>query len=139
MPPPDPALFVKTIGGGMSDDGRTFTLQFDLANGMPVNISFPAVAAAAIFMGIQQQIGRLFEHQRTLLKGQDPRTFFPVGALKAEKIQGMFSHDGRPLVSVTLEGGLRLDFPVTREAILDLIAFLMELKEGSRTPPPPPH
>ncbi len=109
----DPSLFVKAVGlGGMSDDGNAFMLQFDLANGTSTPISFPAVAAASIFLGIQQQLGALFKKQQELLRGHDPRTFFPIGALKTSDIKGAFSQDGRPVMSVTLEFGIRLDFPV---------------------------
>jgi hypothetical protein len=132
MADPDPTKFVKAVGGGMSDDGHTFMLQFGLANGSATAITFPAAAASSLMLDTEKALGSLQRRQRAMLKGEDPRIFFPIGAKRAKTFQGAISHDGRPVLSLLLETDLRLDISVDPAQIPALIEFLRDLLTTQR-------
>jgi hypothetical protein len=131
----DPKSFVEDIAGGMSADGRLFRLRFILADGQQIPVIFPSERAAAIVTTIAQVVGEQFNRQRDLLKGHDPRAFFPVGAFRTSKIEGGITQEGRPVLSVSLESGLRLDIQIERSTIPELIAILQDI-EGTRVEEP---
>jgi hypothetical protein len=129
---PNPALFVKAVGGGMSADGNVFMLQFMQANGRPVSISFPAAAASSLMLDTEKALGLLFQQQRQILGGQDPRTFFPMGAKRAKTIQGAIGHDGTLVLSLVLATDMRLDLSMPLDAIPGLIGLLQTLQTTQR-------
>ena len=135
----EPKLFVKAVGGGISDDGNALALTFTLANGTKVPISFPAVSASSLMLDMEKVLGLLFEQQRKILKGGDPRTFFPMGAKRAKTIQGAIGHNGQPVLSLVLETGLRLDIGLPQGAIPDLIRFLQDLETARQKGPSQAH
>jgi hypothetical protein len=98
----DPSQFVDAVGASLSQDGQTAKLQFKRKNGHVAYIQFPATAAANIILNIEQAVGTIFEKQRAMLKGEDPRTFFALGTKQVEKIQGAVAH-GIPIVSFVLK------------------------------------
>jgi hypothetical protein len=135
----NPSLFVKAVGGGVSDDGHTFMLQFMQADGHQVSISFPAARASSVMLDAEKALGLLFQQQRRILGGADPRTFFPIGVKRAKTIQGAIGHDGTPILSIVLATDMRLDIGVGRNAIPDLIRILRGLQTAQRKGPSKAH
>ena len=129
---PDPSLFVKAVGGGTSEDGQVFGVNFQLANDTVTPISFPAAAASSLMLDTERVLGMLFQRQRQILGGQDPRTFFPIGAKRAKTIQGAIGHDGTPVLSFVLATDMRLDISIAQDAIPHLIGFLRDLQTAQR-------
>jgi hypothetical protein len=132
--PFDPGTFLEAIGAALSEDGQVAELRLVRKNGTADHVRFPAAAAASVMLNIEQAIGTLFEKQRAMLAGQDPRTFFAIGAKHVVAIQGAVAQ-GAPVVSFVLKSGVRMDFRLEQEAIRDLISWLQELEAVSQKPP----
>jgi len=135
----DPSRFLTSIGAALSDDGKIAELRMQIANGQIAFLPFPAEAAATILVGIERQLGRVFEMQRARLGGHDPAAFFAMGALCTKEVLGTIATDGTPLLSFVLKSGLRLDFPLEKTKISGLIDLLQEFDALANQPMPPPH
>jgi len=133
----DPTQFVTAVGASLSPDGKTSVLQFKLANGKTAHVLFPTEGASSIMLNIERALGTLYEKQRKLLKGEDPRAFFAIGAKRVSKIQGAVATTGDPVVSFVLDSGVRLDFALGQAAIPELIAWLEELETVAKAKPSP--
>jgi hypothetical protein len=131
--------FVQTIAGALSVDGQIGVVRIVRANGQIVDLPFPMEEAAGILLNIERVLGVLFEQQRVLLKGEDPRKFFRVGSKQVTKFQGAADRDGNPVLSVVLDTGVRLDFSLKGMSIPDLIAWLKTLDEAGQISPSVPH
>jgi hypothetical protein len=118
--------FVRKVGGRLSADGQVGELDFIRENGEKVLISFPMRKAGTLVMSIEQAIGELFAAQAALLKGGDPRMFFGVGSHGVKKLLGGTAQ-GKPILSLEMDTGLRLDFHLGKIQIRDLISWLEEL------------
>src|SRR5579863_5866119 len=110
----DPGQYVKEFGAAISQDGLVSELQIKRANGSVAHLQFPTENAGALMMSVEQSIATLFEAQRKILGGKDPRTSFPMAAKRIAKFQGAASTDGTPIMSLVLESGLRLDFALSQ-------------------------
>lgn len=129
----DLSQFLETVGASLSQDGQIAELQFKRKNGQVAHIQFPAAAAASIVLNIEGALGTIFEKQRAMLKGEDPRTFFGLGAKQVASIQGAVAK-GVPVVSFVLKSNLRLDFALDRKLIRELIVWLQELETSLDKP-----
>ena len=135
----DHSQFLTEIDAALSDDGSVAELRMQRANGQTVSLQFPVEAAATILLGIELQLGKVFEKQRDRLGGRDPRTFFAMGAMRAKSIQGALATDGTPLLSFVLESGLRIDFALPKMTISDLLDWLQEFDTFANLPMQPPY
>jgi hypothetical protein len=127
--------FVTNVAAGLSEDGHVAQLQFVRASGVSAYIQFPAAETASLLLSIEKALGEVFSLQRSLLKGQDPRTFFTIGAKRVSAIQGAVSTDGIPVLSIVLEQGVRLDLSLEGISIPELIEWLVGLNEASTQSP----
>jgi hypothetical protein len=135
----DPTQFVTAVAAKLSPDGKTSVLVFKLANGKENYVQFPTGESASLMLNLEQALGTLFEQQRKLLKGADPRELFAVGAKRVSKIQGAVSTTGDPVVSFVLDTGVRLDFALGQTALPELIAWLKELEAVAKEKPSARH
>jgi len=131
---PNASQFVEAVASRLSPDGQTTELGFLLKDGSITSVQFPAPAAASIMLNIEQALGTLFEQQRAMLKGRDPRTFFTLGAKQVVKVQGAVAQ-GHPVVSFVLKSNVRLDFLLEPSAVPELIEWLRGLETRSHKPP----
>jgi hypothetical protein len=130
----NPTQFVDGVGAGLSHDGQTAELHFLRKDGRVTPVQFPTAATASVLLNIEQALGTLFEQQRAMLKGQDPRNFFAIGTKHVVKVQGAIAQ-GHPVVSFVLNTNVRLDFRLEPNGIHDLIEWLQGLEIHSRKPP----
>jgi len=126
---------LKSVAVALLNDGRIAELQFKLTSGAVIPVRFKAEHTSSVMLNLEQKLGEVFEKQSELLKGQDPRTMFPVAAKTVEKLQGAIATDGRPVLSMALQSGVRLDFALDQNAIPDLIDWLRELEAAGHQPP----
>jgi hypothetical protein len=132
-PQVDPGQMVRGVQGGLGEDGKTGGLQFKRANGTTTNLQFPMEQAAGLLLGIEQQLGQMFERQRQMMpKGIDPRAWFPMSAKRVSNIQGAVGKDGTPVLSLVLSTGVRLDLALDQKSVRDLAAWLETLAEESQ-------
>jgi hypothetical protein len=131
----DPSQFVEAVGASLSADGTVSELRFSRKNKSVIPIEFPTAAAASVLFNIEQALGRLFELQRAMLKGQDPRTFFSLGTKHVVKVQGAIAQ-GMAIVSFVLKSNVRLDFALDRTRVRELIEWLQEVEAGLDKPLP---
>ncbi len=127
----DTGQYVNEFTAAISKDGNISELQVKRANGSVAHLQFPTEHAGAVMMGIEQAIATLFEAQRKMLGGNDPRTHFPMAAKRITKFQGAMATDGTPLMSLVLDTGFRLDFVLPPAVIHDLIDWLQRLEAAS--------
>ena len=128
----DPGEFLKEFGAAITKDGRVAELQIKRANGSVAHLRFPTENAGAVMVSIEQALATLFEAQRKMLGGDDPRNHFPMAAKRVAKFQGAASSDGTPMMSLVLESGLRLDFALSQTIIGGLIEWLQRLEAASK-------
>jgi hypothetical protein len=72
----------------------------------------------------EQAAGQAWELQKQALGGSDPRLAYRVNARSVQRFQGAYSTDGKPLMTVVLTTGLRLDLAVPLDDIPQLIEWL---------------
>jgi hypothetical protein len=130
---------IHSVGASLSEDGQLAELQFVRANGQIAYIQFPAAMAGPMFVNIEEALAKVFEMQRALLKGNDPRLFFQVGMKRVTKVHGAIGDDGTPLLSFVLQSGMRIDLGMPKDAIPNLISWLRELEALRREPGSEPH
>jgi hypothetical protein len=128
----DPTQLVKSTSAALSLDGHIAELQFVRGNGKTARIHFPMDQAGSIILSIEEALGQLFDAQREMLKGQDPRAFFPLSVKRVSKVQGAVSAEGTPVLSLVLSTGVRLDLSLDQTTIPDLIAWLEDLAVAAR-------
>jgi hypothetical protein len=133
----DPSQFIDQVSAAISEDGRTAELQIIRANGQTTYLQFPSEGAASVLLAMEQQLAKVFEMQRARIAGQDPRSFFPIGAKRVKKVQGAIGMGNIPVLSFELESGLRLDLAIDHSQIHSLIEWLEGLESDSLTPSPP--
>jgi hypothetical protein len=131
----DTGQYVNEFTAAISKDGLVSELQVKRANGSVAHLQFPTETAGAVMMGMEQAIATLFEAQRKMIGGKDPRTYFPMAAKRIAKFQAAAATDGTPIMSLILDSGLRLDFVVPQAVIHDLIEWLQRLEVASRMRP----
>ncbi len=124
--------FLKAVAAGLSEDGRTAQLQFLLDDDSTVTVPFPSHHAATAMLEIQSALGTVFEQQRALIKGQDPRTIFAIQPMHPEAIQGG-AVQGLPVLSFVLSSKVRLDFALPQNKLRDLIVLLEGLEHDLRS------
>jgi hypothetical protein len=135
--PVDSNQFIMSIGATLSTNGQIAQINVVRANGETVQLPFPVAAAGPIMLTIEKALGTLFEQQRSRLKGQDPRVIFPIASRQVQRIQGAFARDGRPVLSLVLTTGLRMDFALDQNTIPELITWLQALVAARQTPQRP--
>jgi hypothetical protein len=132
----DPGQFVQAVSAALSQDSTVAQIEFRRANGQSAYIPFPVAAAGSMFLNIERALGQLFEMQRAALRGQDPRTFFAIGAKKVAAIQGAVAQ-GKPVISFVLESKIRLDLALEQTQVRELVEWLEELERGLDKPQSP--
>jgi hypothetical protein len=130
MPESEP--FVTRVVPRLTRDGKIGELAVHRKNGTTAYLHFPMEDAGAFALGVEHAVGALIGRQRKLIKGADPRLFFAMKPRRA-RLQGGRA-DGKPVLSITLETGARLDVAVKESDIAALVAWLERLAE----PPAPP-
>jgi len=128
--------FLDKIGFAFAENGRLVELQFMRKNGNVVHLPCEFADLATLTLRIEQAAGQAWELQRHSLGGTDPRLMHPVTARKVARLQGAYSTDRKPLMTVVLTTGLRLDLFLPEDDIPELIAWLEEF-ERSRSKPKP--
>jgi hypothetical protein len=128
--------FLQGFGGAISPDGRIGQLECVRANGTKTYLQFPMEAAGNIATMFHRAIGSLFEKQRELLKGTDPRNIMPMGVMHLKSVQGAVAQ-GRPILSLVTREDVRLDFWLGETSASELIEWLRGLSDASRQPPAP--
>jgi hypothetical protein len=131
----DETRFLKAVGASLSTDGQVSELQFVRADGSSADIQFPVAASAGFLFNVEHALGQVFEQQRTLLKGTDPRTFFQINTRRVAGIQGAVAQ-GVPIVSFTLQSNVRVDLALDRKQVRELAQWLLALEAGLDQPPP---
>jgi hypothetical protein len=126
--PVDSSQLIMSVGATLSPNGQIAQINVVRANGETVQLPFPVAAAGAIMLTIEKALGTVFEKQRSLLKGQDPRVIFPIASKQVRRIQGAFAQDGRPVLSLVLTTGLRMDFALDQTTVPELMTWLQELE-----------
>jgi hypothetical protein len=132
----DPGNFLNRIGATLSADGKVAQLNLVNENGKKAFIQFPTSTAGTVLLDIEQALGQLFEKQRVMLKGEDPRCFFGVCNKNVVKIQGAIA-EGHPVVSFVLKSDLRLDFVLDRNLLRGLIEWLQDVEADLDKAPAP--
>ncbi len=101
--------FVRGFAGAISPDGQIGQIECLRANGTKTYLQFPMAAAGSIVTLFHRAVGSLFEKQRELVKGTDPRNIFPMGVMHLKSIQGAAAQ-GKPILSLVTREDVRLDF-----------------------------
>jgi hypothetical protein len=128
--------FLDKIGCAFTENGRVVELQFMRKNGSVVHLLCEFADLATLTLRIGQAAGQAWELQRQALGGTDPRLMHPVTTQRVASFQGAYSVDRKPLLTVVLTTGLRLNLSLPEDGIPELIAWLEEF-ERSRTKPKP--
>jgi hypothetical protein len=128
--------FLDQIGFAFAEDGRIIEIQLKRKNGSVVYLPCNFPDLATLVLRIEQAAGQAWELQRQALGGTDPRLMHPVTARKVARLQGAYSVDRKPLMTVVLTTGLRLELSLPENDIPELIAWLEEF-ERSRSKPKP--
>jgi hypothetical protein len=126
--------FVTGFGGAISPDGRIGQIECLRANGTRTYFQFPMAAAGSIITLFHRAVGSLFEKQRELIRGADPRNIFPMGVMHLKSVQGA-AGQGKPILSLVTREDVRLDFWLDPASASDLIQWLQGLSEAARSPP----
>jgi hypothetical protein len=124
--------FLDKIGFAFAENGRVIEIQFMRKNGSVVHLP---CEFSTLVLRIGQAAGQAWELQRQALGGTDPRLMHPVTTQRVASFQGA-SVDRKPLLTVVLATGLRLNLSLPEDGIPELIAWLEEF-ERSRTKPKP--
>ena len=124
--------FVKQFEAAISKNGLVSELRIKRGDGSLARLKFPTEQAGAFLIGIEQAVATLFEAQRKMAGGQDPRNVFPMAAKRIARIQGAAASDGTPMLSIVLDSGARLDFAIPREIIRELIQYLQDIDAAAR-------
>lgn len=131
--------FIQGMTGGLSADGGVGVIAITRANGQTVHLPFATESAGNLLLTVEQVLGALFQQQRSMLKGQDPRGFFRVGARQVSRLQGATNPEGTPVLSIVLPTGVRLDFSLRGAPIRELIDWLEELEAAGQKRPAARH
>jgi hypothetical protein len=136
QPPIDRSQFLDQIGFGFAEDGQIIELRLMRKNGTVAHIlcNYPDLANLAL--RIEQVAGQAWQLQSQALGGTDPRLAHPVTARKVVRLQGAYSIDRKPLLTVVLSTGLRLDLSLPEDGIPELIAWLEEFEQSRSKPKP---
>jgi hypothetical protein len=130
----DTSQYLRGFGGAISEDGRVGQLECVRANGTKTYLQFPMEAVGSIVIMFHRAIGSLFEKQRELLKGTDPRNIFPMGVMHLKSLQGAVAQ-GKPILSLVTREDVRLDFWLDQTSKSELIEWLQGLSQASQNPP----
>lgn len=130
----DTSQYLRGFGGAISEDGRVGQLECLRANGTKTYLQFPMEAAGSIVALFHRAIGSLFEKQRELIKGADPRNIFPMGIMHLKSLQGAAAQ-GRLILSFVTREDVRLDFWLDEVSKSELIEWLQGLPKADQEPP----
>jgi hypothetical protein len=131
----DTSQYLRGFGGAISGDGLVGQLECLRANGTKTYLQFPMEAAGSIVTLFHRAIGSLFEKQRELAKGTDPRDIFPMGVVHLKTLQGAAAQ-GKLVLSLVTREDVRLDFFVDEASKSRLIEWLQGLPNAALQPPP---
>jgi hypothetical protein len=139
QPPIDRSQFFDQIGFGFADDGRVVELRFKRKNGKVAYVPCNFSDLSALVLHIEKAAGQAWELQTQALGGTDPRLMQPIRVHAADRFQGARSTEGKPLISVVLKTGLRLELSIPEDDIPELILWLEELQASRSKPRRPRH
>lgn len=135
--PIDRSGFLNQIGFGFADDGKIVEMRFLRRNGKTAYVPCEYADLSSLCLRIQQAAGQAWELQKQALGGVDPRLMNPIRAHGVERLQGAYSTDQKPLMTVVLKTGLRIELSIPEGDIPELIEWLKELQASLSKPKQP--
>lgn len=129
--------FLNQIGFGFADDGKIVEMRFLRRNGKTAYVPCEYADLSSLCLRIQQAAGQAWELQKQALGGVDPRLMNPIRAHGVERLQGAYSTDQKPLMTVVLKTGLRIELSIPEGDIPELIEWLKELQASLSKPKQP--
>lgn len=126
----DRSQFLQKIGLGFAEDGNVVELRLMRRNGQIAYVPCEYDDLSRLCLQIQYAAQQSWELQKQALGGTDPRTMRPTRAHGVERVQGAISHDQKPLMTVALKTGLRIELAIPEDDIPELIEWLEELQSS---------
>jgi hypothetical protein len=111
-------------------DGSQIAYTFTLKDGSRHEVRVPVGHLAALILVMEQKAGDAIKVYQESLHGVD-RRFFELRPRVVSKLQGA-AVDGKPILSLELDGKLVLDLSFSQSQVAALIEWLEELQQRSQ-------
>jgi hypothetical protein len=131
--------FLDQFGFAISPDGKIVELKFVRTNGNVISIPCDYGRLSTVVLLIEQAAAKAYDLQKAAVGGIDPRLFDPLTTHDVERLQGAYTRDGKPIITLVLKSGLRINALVLEDDIPELIAWLEVLERSRRTAKPDPN
>lgn len=135
----DPNHLLDKIGFGITKDGKVVDLRFVRKNGTAAYVQCEYGNLSVVRMRVEQAAAEAYQLQKAATAGADPETFAPLTTSVVDKMRGMYSREGKPVIMFVLKSGMRQALSVPEDDIPELIAWLEELNEARQKPKPGTH
>lgn len=126
--------FLKRLGGGVAENGTYAVVTLERNDGEKFEFDLEPGYTLDLATKIETLGAKCIEEQRASLKGFDPRVFYPFPVRRIAKLGPGMDEQGRPLLSVTLDTGSRIDLALDPEQSRALFEWLGRFQDGNHLP-----